>query len=237
MRAPGALAACALVVLAGAACGSAPASYTDSHSAAQILTDASTSTAAVSSYHIKIEETTESGDAMMDVDVEGTNISGKLTAEGIAARITHVGDQTFVYGADLAAILGKTNPQAGAVVTAKAADKWVLMPSNFWDSSFTDVLDVKKMSTCLSTVAGAVKKGTSTVSGVSAIEIDDQLLSQIDVQTASPHYYVHMVFTGVETCLTDSTARGQTIDLSSFGKKFGITAPAGYVDLTTLAGS
>jgi len=231
---PVCLSVVALVVIA--ACGSAAASYQDGHSAQQIMSDASKSTGSASSFHMTIDETTQDGPQHADLDVNGSNVSGKLIASGMTVRLTHVSGQTFIFGADLAAMLTAIKqPQAAAVVKARASDKWVLMPADFWSSSFSDLVDIQKLTTCLKNAAGLKKKGTSTISGQQVIEVDDQLASQIFVQTAAPHYLARVVFEGVDTCVTDTTASSETIDLTNVGKSVTITAPTGYVDLATLA--
>jgi hypothetical protein len=224
-------------VVMTAACGSsASASYQDSHSAQQIVNDASKSTGSARSFHMTIDETTQDGPQHADLDVDGSNVNGKLTASGLSVRIIHVDGQTFVYGADLAALFDATKEsQAAAVVKARASDKWVLMPADFWNSSFTDIIDVQKMATCLKSAAGLQKKGTSTISGQQVVEVDDQTASQMYIQTAAPHYFARVVFEGVDSCVTDSTASSQTIDLTKVGQKLNVTAPTGYVDLATLA--
>lgn len=226
---------CVLAAVLGAACGLLPApAYEQAHSATQIVTDATAATGSAKSFHIRVDDKAKSGPAQAELDVEGSNVSGKITGQGISIRIMHVGTQTFIYGADLAAFLALNDAQAAASVRAKASDKWVLMPSDFWNSSFSDLIDMQKMSTCLRTVAGLQKKGTSTVDGEGVVELDDQLQSRLYVQTAAPHHFVRLVFSSVETCLTDSTSTGQTIDLSRYGTKFGISVPSGYVDIATL---
>jgi hypothetical protein len=91
---------CVVAVVLTAACGSAAAaSYQDSHSAQQIVSDASKSTGSASSFHMTIDETTQDGAQHADLDVEGSNVSGKLIASGMSVRLTHVSGQTFIYGA------------------------------------------------------------------------------------------------------------------------------------------
>src|SRR5438270_11803028 len=112
---------CVVAVVLSGACGSAAAaSYQDSHSAEQIVSDASKATGSASSFHMTIDETTKDGPQHADLDVEGSNVSGKLIASGISVRLTHVTGQTFIYGSDLAALLAAINePQASAVVKAR----------------------------------------------------------------------------------------------------------------------
>lgn len=226
----------ALAVLSGAGCGTAgPVGYEQGHSAVEILRDADSATGSTRSFHLHIDETAPTGPATAEMDVESSNVDGKITSNEITARIAHVGDQTFIYGGDLVAILETANPQEAAAVKAIASEKWVLVPSEIWSSSFSDLVDVQKMSACLTSAPGVVKKGTSLISGQRVVEIDDQAGSKIYVQTAAPHHFVRLVFTDSEPCATDPTAKGQTIELSKFDSKFGIAVPAGYVDLTTLA--
>jgi len=221
-----------------AACGiGGSASYEQSHTAQQIVADASRSTGSATSFHMAVEVTTAEGPAGADFDVEGANVKGKLHSQGVTVRIVHVDPQTFVYGADLAELLAPTSPQASAIVKAKAADRWVLMPSSFWSSTnIPDIIDLKTISNCLKTAAGLSKKGTSTVSGQQVVEIDDQLLGKMYVQAAAPHYFLRVDLQGVDTCVTDQSVTHERFDLTNVGKKVGITAPSDYVDLRTLAG-
>jgi len=218
------------------ACGSGgSASYEQSHSPSQILADADLATISTRSYHVAINETAETGPTSAEVDVENGNASGKIIANGIRVRITHVNEQTFIYGSDLAQILYITNPRVADTVNTKAPDRWVLVPPDIWSSGFSKALDLRKMSSCLKGLSGVVKKGTSNISGHAVVELDDPARSQIYVQTAAPHHYVRVVFPTSHGCATDSTARSQMIDLTQFEAKFNIAAPAGYADLTTLA--
>jgi len=221
-----------------AACGlGAPASYPQTHSAQQIVSDASKSTGTATSFHILIDATTKDGQANADVDVEGSSVSGKIVGAGVSVRIIHVDSQTFVYGSDLATVLEASDPQAAAIVKGKASDKWVLMPAAFWSSTGIDaVTHIREVTDCLKTEQGLTKKGTKTISGQQVVEVDDQLASSLYVATAAPHYFVRLAMTSVDTCLTDSSITNETIDLSKVGQKLHITAPSGYVDLTALAG-
>ena len=226
----------ALAALPAAGCGSGgSATYEQTHSAVEVLRDANSATGSTRSFHMHIDEAAPTGPATADMDVESSNVDGKITSNEITARIEHVGDQTFIYGADLVAILQTANPQEAAAVKAIASEKWVLVPSEIWSSSFSDLVDVQKMSACLTSASGVVKKGTSVIAGQRVVEVDDQEGSKIYVQTAAPHHLVRLVLTDSETCATDPTAKGQTIELSKFDSAFGIAVPAGYVDLTTLA--
>jgi len=222
-----------------AACGlGASADYSQTHTAQQIVLDATKSTGAATSYHITIDATTKDGQANADVDVDGSSVSGKIVGAGASVRIIHVDGQTFVYGSDLAAIFEASDPQAAATVKAKASDKWVLMPEDFWNTTGIDAIThLGKVTECFRTEQGLTKKGTSTISGHQVVEVDDQLASSMYVAMAAPHYFVRLTLTGVDTCITDPSITQETIDLSKVGQKLSIAVPAGYVDLKTLAGS
>jgi hypothetical protein len=225
-----------MALTAGCGLGASP-DYSQTHSAQQIVLDASKSTGSATSFHITIDATTKDGKGNADVDVEGSNVSGKIVGQGIGVRIIHVDGQTFVYGSDLAAILEVSNAQAAATVKAKASDKWVLMPADFWSSTGIDeITQMQKIADCIKTEQGLTKKGTSIISGQQVVEVDDQLASSIYVATAAPHYLVRLALTGVDTCVTDASVAQETIDLSKVGQKLNIAVPTGYVDLKTLAG-
>jgi hypothetical protein len=221
------------------ACGlGASADYLQTHTAQQIVLDATKSTGSANSYHITIDATTKDGQANADVDVDGSSVSGKIVGAGASVRIIHVRGQTFVYGSDLEAIFETSDPQAAAIVKAKASDKWVLMPEDFWNTTGIDAIThLGKIADCFKTEQGLTKKGTSTISGQQVVEVDDQLASSFFVATAAPHYFVRVALTGVDTCITDPSVTKETIDLSKVGQKLSITVPTGYVDLKTLAGS
>jgi hypothetical protein len=226
-----------VIALAAACSFGASADYSQTQSAKQIVSDASKSTGAATSFHITIEATTKDGQANADVDVNGSNVSGKIVGAGASVRIIHVGGQTFVYGSDLAAIFETSDPQAAATVKAKASDKWVLMPADFWNTTGIDAIThLGKITDCFKTEQGLIKKGTSTMSGHQVVEVDDQLASSFFVATAAPHYFVRLALTGVDTCITDPSITQETIDLSKIGQKLNIAVPTGYVDLKTLAG-
>jgi len=227
-----------MVMMLTAACGlGASADYSQTRSAQQVVSDASKSTGAATSFHITIDATTKDGQANADVDVDGSSVSGKIVGAGATVRVVHVGSQTFVYGSDLAAILRASDPQAAGIVKVKASDKWVLMPADFWNSTGIDAIThLGKITDCFKTEPGLTKKGTSTISGHQVVEVKDQLASSFFVATAAPHYFVRLALTGVDTCITDPTLTQETIDLSKVGQKLNIAVPSGYVDLKTLAG-
>ena len=231
---------CAPIValMLAAACGSpAAASYEQTHSAQQIVTDASKSTGSANSFHINVDADTSQGRATADLDVEGSNLKGTVTGQGLQVRITHVDGKTYVFGADLMAVLLKTDPQAAAVVQAKAINKWVLMPAEFWDSTgLSAITDVHKLTDCLQASSGLNKKGTSNVLAMRVVEVDNQAASKLFVATSGPHYFARMALQSGDKCIPDSNASSETIDLTKVGTKLGITAPADSVDLQTLAG-
>ena len=221
------------------ACGSTSStpSYADTHTAQQIIGDASASTGAATTFHLSIDATTPQGEATADFDIQGTNVSGKLTAQGLTIRITHVGSETFVYGADLAAILQSSNAQAAAKIKAKASDKWILMPADFWPSTGIDALTAfQKMTSCFTTAAGLVKKGTIPVSGRTAILIEDTAFSRLYVDPEPPHYFMRIDVNSSEKCLTDTSVSAETTVLTKVGSDLQVSAPSGFVSLASVVG-
>lgn len=218
-----------------AACGSSTQSYQQTHSAQQIVGDASQSTGSVSSFHIVMDVTTQEGTANAEFDVDGSNLNGKVVYPGTSVRIMHVNGKTFVYGEDLAASLESSNPQAAGAVRAKAADKWVLMPEEFFTSTgLKETMDMQKLTTCLKTAGGLSKKGTSNISGRQVVEVDNQQSSKMFVQTTAPHYFLRITLAGSDNCATGSGVSEETMNFTKLGQAPHITEPAGYVDLQSL---
>lgn len=215
-------------------CGLSSAGYADTHSAAQIMSDASTALAKARSYHLIIHGTFAQGSASADLKVEGDNYSGALMVGSQPFRFAVFQGETYIYGGDLAASLQSSDPQAAAVIQAKAATRWVHMPPGA-DTSITSFFDVKGLGSCLQGVVGLVKKSSATINGQATIEVDDLAGSKLFIGTSAPHYPVRLAFTSAEACLNDNS-QGETVDLSQFGAAFQIEAPPGFIDLAALAG-
>lgn len=215
--------------------GGSTASYEQSRSVRQILSDADLATMSSHSFHLSVNETAESGPVSAEMDMENGNANGKVIANGIRVRIQHIAEQTFIFGSDLVQILQTTNARSAAAVSAKASDRWVLVPNDIWTSGFGKAFDVSKMSSCLKGLTTAAKKGTTAISGEAAVELDGQAGTRIYVQTRAPHHFVRVVFPSPDRCATDPTAKSQTIDLSGYGTNFRIAPPSGYADLAALA--
>jgi hypothetical protein len=225
---------CAVALVSACGGGSAPQTYDQSHSASQIVSDADASVASAQSFHVTIDEKADSGPLTAEIDTEASDAQGTVKSDTVSVHLIHASRQTFIYGADLETLVEPTNPTLAATVARDAADKWVLVPSDIWDSSFGKLLDIKKMTGCLKAAISVGKKGTSIVSGERVVEVDNQAGSKVYVQTAAPHHLVRAVIADGDTCATDSTAKGQTIELSRYGSNFEIGAPADYVELTKL---
>ncbi len=223
------------ILMVGAACASRPAAgYAQSHSAGQIVADATTSSGAARSYHLTLAEATADGPARLDLDVEDGNASGTIRWASVSLRIIYAGGVTFIYGSDLAGLLAPVDSDAATMIKAAAADRWVLVPPSFWHSTLTQLIGMNNLGGCLRTASGLAKKGVATVAGRLAVEVDDGTASKLYVDTAMPHYLVHADIAGADACVTSSTARSQVFDWSDYGARFNIATPAGYLDLRTI---
>ena len=90
-----------VVMLVAVACGLGQShSYADSHSGAQIVSDASAAMSKAGSYHMKLQGNFTNGIASADIDVEGISYKGTIGAAGQSVRIIDASGDTFVYGAD-----------------------------------------------------------------------------------------------------------------------------------------
>jgi hypothetical protein len=225
---------CAVALVSACGVGSAPKTYDQSHSASEIVSDADASVAGAQSFHVTIDENAESGPLAAEVDTEASDSQGTVKTATVSVRLIHASGKTFIYGADVEKLVEPTNPKLAATIARDAADKWILVPSDIWDSSFGKLLDIKNMTRCLKAANSVGKRGTSMVSGERVVEVDDQAGSKVYIQTAAPHHLVRAVIADGDTCTTDSTAKGQTIELSRYGSKFEIRGPADYVELAKL---
>jgi hypothetical protein len=223
------------VAALAAACAPPGASgYTQDHSARQIVTDATSSSASARSYHVTLDESTTEGTAHLDLDVEDGNAAGTITWPSMSVRIIQVGGRTFVNGSDLAALLAPIDVDGATLIKAAAGSLWVLVPPGFWNSRLTDLIDMKNLGGCLRAARGLTKAGTSAVGGRLAVEVDDRTTSKVYVDTAAPHYLVRADIAGGDGCVTTPTASNQVFDWSQYGATFDIAAPSGFVDLKTI---
>ena len=225
-----------LGMLVAAACGLAQSpSYADSHTGAQIVSDASAAMSKAGSYHMKLKGNFTNGIASADIDVEGISYRGTIGAAGQSVRIIVVNGDTFVYGSDFAAVLDATNSQAAAVIRSKANDRWLHLPAGSGGPALTDIIDLNSIGSCLKEAAGLIKKGATSVDGKAVVEVDDLAGSKLDIATSSPHYPIRLDFTSAEACM-GSDVQNETLDFSQFGTAYHIQAPPGFIDLTTLLG-
>jgi hypothetical protein len=225
----------ALVAVALAfACGTTPpASYADSRSASQIITDASSALKSVHSAHVTSQSNYQGSAAKFDGDVEDQKFNGTVTIGSNTMKMIVNSGKLYLYGPDLIAFAHITD----ATAAARVGDKWILMPNGLIvdQQTLQTFGDFSGMADCVKSGAGFSKTGTATVGGVAAVEIHSAAGSQIFVQTSAPHYPIRVVYTsGDKSCSDPSQAQNGTIELSRLGDHFGITTPPNATDLASV---
>jgi hypothetical protein len=233
------VAACrgALAVVATAlmvACGTTQtAGYVESHSASQIISDASSALKSVHSAHVTIQSTYQGSAGKFDGDIEDQNFSGTMTIGSNTLKVTIYSGKIYLYGPDLIAFAHVTDSK----ITARVGDKWILMPSGLIvdPKSLQAFGDFSAMADCVKSGTGFTKAGTSTTLGVAAVEIHSAAGSQIFIQVSAPHYPVRIVYaTGDKACSDPNKPDSGTIDLTRIGAHFGITTPQNTTDFAAL---
>jgi len=226
------------VVALAAACGGSAAaqSYDQSHTATQIANDSASSVKSVKSEHVKFDGTTTSGQIGFEADVSGQDFNGTITMSGQSLKVIAVGGKVYVYGPDILTVAPISDPTLAARVKALVGTNWVVLPnSSTVTGDLSSVLDMSSISTCITSLTGLKKKGTSTIEGDAVVEVDDSSGGQLFVLIASPHYPRRFVLT-TNTCPgSGSTSSGSgTFDLTKVNATFTISAPTNVVDLTSL---
>jgi len=216
------------------ACGTTQAAgYAESHSASEIISDGSGALKSAHSAHVAIQGTYQGSAATFEADVEDRNASGSITFGSTTLKLIIYSGKLYLYGPDLI-VLART---ADAALTAKVGDKWVLMPDGVVvdQRGLQAFGDFSGMADCIKSGTGFSKKGTATIRGVSAVEIQSAAGSQIFVQTSAPHYPIRIAYTaGDKACSDPGQPLSGTIDLTRIGAHFGITAPPNSTDFASL---
>ena len=235
----------ALLLIVSACGGTAAASYDQSRSAEQITSDASAALKSAHSGHVVIQSTTQGSAVAADIDVENQNFSGKVTVGTGSFKMMLVSGKAYIYGPDLVNFAHISDPNIAAALTAKIGSKWVLLPgdSTANQQSLSVFTDFTAFADCLTAGKGLTKKGTTTISGDSVVEVDDSAGSKTFVLTASPHYPRRFAWTAGEQCAA-SAASGSSgsgtatepgsLEFTKMGAHFGITAPTDTVDLASI---
>ncbi len=215
------------------ACGTAAAaSYDQSRTGPQIVGDASSALRSIHSAHVAIQGNYQGSASEFDGDIENQNISGTITL-GTAGklRMMVVAGKFYLYGPDLIAFSHVTDSS----ISAKVGEKWIVMPDGLIadQKSLEAFGDFSGMADCIKSGVGYTKKGTSTISGRSVVEVQDAAGSQVFVQISAPHYPIRFVVDTSE-CSAGGQSLGGTFDLTRIGDHFGIAPPANSTDLASV---
>src|SRR5260370_6189523 len=225
------------VVLVGStftrACGTAAAaSYDQSRTGPQIVGDASSALRSIHSAHVAIQGNYQGSASEFDGDIENQNISGTITVgSGGKSRMVVVAGKFYLYGPDLIAFSHVTDSS----ISAKVGETWIVMPDGLIadQKSLEAFGDFSGMADCIKSGVGYTKKGTSTISGRSVVEVQDAAGSQVFVQISAPHYPIRLVVDTSE-CSAGGQSLGGTFDLTRIGDHFGIAPPANSTDLASV---
>ena len=230
-----------LIVAFGLSVACAPQSagaYQDSRSAAQIASDASAALKSAHSAHVVFVGTDQGAAIAADLDVEGANAKGTLSAQGITYHVMLVNGNTFIPGADLVALARLTSPQIADLLAPQVTGKWVLVPSigpvNQEDLGV--LANINAMADCLQSDKGLAKRNTTVIAGDTVVEVADSQGGRLFVDVKSPHDPRRVVLGAGRQCVggpSGINATG-TVDFSNLGSHFGIAAPQDSIDLSSL---
>jgi hypothetical protein len=213
------VAAIALSSLVVAACGSSGGE--DSKSANQILSDAQTALKSATSYHLVADVSSGGKSVKVDVKVDNkTTSAGHIEQDGVGFDYISVGGKLYIKGRELFA---KFSPAAANII----GDQWVTATGNSGleqaASSVTAFSDPTQLADNFTTKGTLVKGDVKTVNGqqVIAIKASD---GELDIADTGTPYPLHL----------EGSTVGK-VDLKEYGAHFGITAPAGALDASTLS--
>jgi hypothetical protein len=241
----GSLAAAGLTVLLLAACGpdagttsSAAGSATSSSSAPttpagngeaaktgpQVAADAATALEQAGAVHAVGTSTSDGAQDSVDLHFQGTDLSGTITEAGSTVEVISTGGRTYVKAP---AAFWKAQ-QVPSSVARKLNATWVLVPAEGGNPAGD--LSLASMAAKLRTpdktsYAPQVQKGTYQGRDVVVITESDGSTTQV-AATGTPYPLQS----------TDRSSEPGTVTLTDFGVRVPITAPADFLDLSTLGG-
>lgn len=190
----------------------------------QVANDAADALASAGAVHL-VGSGTDGGKPLnLDLHLQGTDVSGTISMAGQALDVVSTGGKTYAK----APASFWTSQQVPASVAKKLDGQWVLLPagagSAFGDVSLTKLADDLRKPEH-GTWQPQVQK--STYEGKDVVIITQTDGSTTTVAGAGTPYPLRSEAKGTDP---------GTVTLSDFGKKTTITAPAGALDLTQLAG-
>lgn len=218
--AAGTLAASAFLL---AACGSGNGE--DGKQAQQIVNDAKAAVRAATSFHVAGSVKTDSSTTSVDVKVDGSKSAGHVSQDGTAFDFVEIGSTLYLRGKDFLAS-AKSQDVADTV-----GDKWLKTSTD--DSDFSNATSGIDSLTKPSAIADSLgskggpysKTGTGSVDGQSVVFVKGPD-GTMAVATSGKPYPVRL----------DGGSHG-SIDMTQYGASFGISAPGGAVDVSSVASS
>jgi len=210
-----------------AACGSSGGNGEDGRSADQIVQDAKAALASATSYHLAgfVDASGSSSDKVtLDVKVQNKDtMAGHLDEGGASFDFVSIGGKVYFRGPQL---WQKTSPTVADMI----GDKWVTATGNSQLegelSSVNGLADASSLADSLGSTGGPYTKGgTSTVNGQQVVVVKSKD-GELDVALNGKPYPLHL----------DAGSHGR-MDISGYGSSFGITAPSGALDFSSLQSS
>lgn len=212
----------ALSLLAG--CGGNDGNGESAKKGPQVAADAAKALKDSGAVHVTGTGTSDGKPLSLDLHLQGADAQGTITQDGVTLQVISTGGK--LYSQAPAAFW--TAQGLPAAVGSSLAGKWVIIPSDAGSvlpvtlDSLAQDLQKPSDGTTLED-----KVGTSTFQGKNVVVITGSDKSTVDVAATGTPYPLHSVSKGTDP---------GTVTLSDFGKKTSIAAPAGALDLSTLAG-
>ena len=198
-----------------------------SKSGQQVLKDAVKAAESASSVHLSGQVSAVGQQIGLDMTlVKGKGATGSLTLGGQKVDLVVIGTAGYMKaGGAFWSQFGGSN---GSAVARLVQNQWVKVPTT--DAQFgeiTSLTDSKSFFDSLGSISGtATNKGATTYKGQNVVEIDNQ--GKLYVANTGTPYPVAAVATGV--------GAGGTITFDNWNKSVTLTAPAGALDFSNLAG-
>ncbi len=215
----------ALALTAGCGSSGTPDNGESKKTGPQVANDAATALEGTGAVHVKGTFTDTGKQGNVDLQLQGNDVSGNLSAEGQSFAIIETAGKTYIQG-DTAFWAGNKIPAAAA---AKLNGKWVLVPLKAGDS-FTSTVSVKAIADELrkptdGAIQDPVKKGKDN--GQPVVLVSQANGSTLSVAATGKPYPVHLLSKGTNP---------EDVTLSGFDQPQTIAAPPGALDLASLAG-
>ena len=223
-----AVAALMLVAGCGGSSGSASSGPPDNGESAKtgpvVAADAAAALESTTAVHIKGTFMDSGKQGNIDLQLQGKEVTGSLSAEGQTFEITETAGKTFLKG-DAAFWTGNKIP---ASVAPQLAGKWVLVPVKNGES-FTSSISVKDIAEELRkpevAIQDPVTKGQENGQPVVVVSQADG--STLSVAASGKPYPLRLVSKGSDP---------EDIALTGFDQPQTIAAPPGALDLSTFGG-